>query len=150
MSENPVRLRHGYTGKPEYYIWTSMVQRCTNPQAKQYDDYGGRGIKVCDRWRLFDNFLADMGPRPEGTYPSGRTKYTIERKDNDGDYTPKNCVWATYRQQARNKKKAHMITYRGKTQSLVVWAEELGLNYKTAHTRLSRGWTVSQAFGGGK
>jgi hypothetical protein len=157
MSENPIRLRHGYAKhlemgqqRPEYYIWASMIQRCTNPKARQYADYGGRGIKVCARWRLFDSFLADMGPRPEGKHPSGRAKYTIERKDNDGDYTPNNCVWATYKQQARNKKNARMITYRGKTKPLAVWAEELGLDYKAAHRRLDRGWTVSRAFGGDK
>jgi hypothetical protein len=154
MSKNPVRLRHGYAKsgqhRPEYYIWTSMIQRCTNPNAQEFAVYGGRGIKVCERWRVFDNFLADMGSRPEGAYESGRAKYTLERKNNDGDYTPKNCVWATYTQQARNRQRARMITYRGKTQPLVVWVEELGLDYKAAHRRLDRGWSVSRVFGGSK
>jgi hypothetical protein len=148
MSKNPVRLRHGFVGRPEYYIWTSMIQRCTNPKARQYADYGGRGIKVCSRWRMFDNFIADMGPRPNERHPSGRAKYTLERTDNDGDYTPKNCVWATYKQQARNSRSACMVAYRGKTQPLAVWVEELGLNYKIVHQRLARGWTVQQAFAG--
>ena len=150
MSENPVRLRHGFAGRPEYYIWASMIQRCTNPKARQYEDYGGRGIKVCARWSVFDNFIADMGPRPAGKHPSGRAKYTLERKDNDGDYTPKNCVWATYKQQARNKKVMRMVTHRGKTQPLSVWVEELGIDYKIVHQRIARGWTVKQAFAGSR
>lgn len=150
MSENPVRLRHGFVGRPEYYIWASMIQRCTNPKARQYEDYGGRGIKVCKRWLVFDNFIADMSPRPKGNYPSGRAKYTLERKDNDGDYTPKNCVWATYKQQARNRNGARLVTYRGKSKRLAVWVEELGLNYQIVHQRIARGWTVSQAFAGSR
>ena len=147
MSENPVRLRHGFSRQPEYHIWTSMIQRCTNPKAIQYADYGGRGIKVCARWVVFDNFIADMGRRPLGKHPSGRAKYTLERVDNDGDYTPKNCVWATYRQQGKNRRRQRMVTYRGKSKSLVEWIDALGLNYKIVHQRLSRGWSVRQAFG---
>lgn len=150
MRENPVRLRHGFTGRPEYYVWVSMIQRCTNPKAKQYEDYGGRGIKVCERWLVFDNFLADMGPRPEGEYQSGRARYTIERKENSGDYDPSNCVWATYKQQSRNRRSQRDVTYRGKTQPLAVWVEELGLNYKIVHQRLARGWSVDRAFGLGE
>ena len=123
-----------------------MIQRCTNPKARQYADYGGRGIKVCERWILFDNFIADMGPRPNGQYPSGRAKYTIERKDTNGNYTPDNCVWATYKQQAQNRRVHRMVTYRGKTQPFAVWIDDLGLNYKIVHQRIARGWTVEQAF----
>ena len=147
MSENPLRLRHGFSKRPEHYIWQSMVQRCTNPKAQQYEDYGGRGIKVCARWMLFDNFLADMGQRPEGKHPSGRAMYTLERKKTDGDYTPKNCVWATYKDQSRNRRKGRIVSYRGKSQPLAVWVEEFGLDYKIVHQRLSRGWSVSKAFG---
>ena len=146
MSENPVHLRHGLSDSPEHYIWASMIQRCTNPRAKQYQDYGGRGIRVCERWTIFENFFADMGPRPEGTHPSGRAIFTIDRKDNDGDYSPDNCVWATYTQQARNKSSGRMITYQGRTMTLMAWTEELGINYKTAHTRFSRGWPAERVF----
>lgn len=147
MSEHPVRLRHGFSDRPEYYIWVSMIQRCTNPKARYYTNYGGRGITVCKRWFTFDNFIADMGPRPSGTYPSGRTIYTIERTDNDGNYTPKNCVWATYKQQARNRTSARMITHAGETLQLSVWVEKLGLKYGVVHCRLARGWSVDRAFG---
>jgi hypothetical protein len=148
MSESPVRLRHGFSKRPEFYIWASMHQRCTNPKAKQYEDYGGRGIKVCSRWELFDNFIADMGPRPEGKHPSGRAMYTLERKDSNGDYTPSNCVWATYKEQARNKRNGRLVTYLGETLPLAVFVERLGLDYKIVHQRISREWTVEQALEG--
>jgi hypothetical protein len=155
MSENPVRLRHGYAKKehgvsglsvsPEYYVWSSMHQRCTNPKAGQYEDYGGRGIKVCERWDLFDNFLADMGPRPEGKHPSGRAMYTLERKEGDKDYGPDNCIWATYKAQSLNKRSGRIVTYLGETLPLAVFVDRTGLDYKIVHQRIVRGWTVDRA-----
>lgn len=157
MSENPVRLRHGYATKknrgsvrPEYYIWHSMIQRCTNPKAKQYEDYGGRGIKVCKRWHLFDNFIADMGSRPEGEHPSGRAMWTLERKNSNKGYSPDNCIWATYKDQSRNRRKNRLVTYHGEEVPLAVLTERLSLNYKIVHQRISRGWTVEQALEGSR
>jgi len=151
MSKNPVRLRHGFAKRedgsvrPEYYIWASMVQRCSNPKAKQYEDYGGRGIKVCKRWLVFDNFIADMGPRPEGKHPSGRAMYTIERKNGNGGYSPDNCVWATYKDQSTNRRGGRIVTYLGETLPLAVFVDRAGLDYKIVHQRIARGWSIDRA-----
>lgn len=88
--------KHGNSYMPEYRVWCAMIYRCNNPKARSYKDYGGRGIKICDRWLKFENFLADMGELPLGL--------SIDRKDNNGNYEPGNCRWATAQQQQLNKR----------------------------------------------
>lgn len=91
------RTRHGMWGTRTYRSWHMMIQRATNPNDPRFADYGGRGIEVCDRWRDFENFYADMGLRPDGK--------SIDRIDVDGDYEPSNCRWATPSEQQRNRRK---------------------------------------------
>src|SRR5687767_12744970 len=97
--------------KVERIIWRNMRSRCTNQTAHDFERYGGRGIKLCDRWQKFENFFADMGPRPSRTH-------SLDRIDNDGDYEPGNCRWADAIQQANNKRNTRYVEYRGKRMSV--------------------------------
>jgi hypothetical protein len=93
-----IKTKHGHSNALEYEIYKSIIQRCTNERNKQYSDYGGRGITICERWmNSVENFIADMGPRPS-------TKHSVERKDNSKGYSPENCKWATTVEQSRNRR----------------------------------------------
>lgn len=120
-------------------IWCSMRARCKNPKNKQWKDYGGRGIKVCDRWMQFSAFLEDMGECPQN--------YSIERRENDGDYEPNNCYWATRAEQGRNKRSNRILTVNGVTGCMTDLADHFGINLRTVKNRIDRsGWTVEKAF----
>lgn len=102
---------HGMSKTPTYKTWLKMRERCNNPKASQYKWYGGKGVKVCDRWQAsFENFLSDMGVRPDGM--------TLDRKDNSKGYSPENCEWATHKQQTFNQAKTIVVNVDGKAVSL--------------------------------
>lgn len=102
----------------DYNRWEDMIARCNNPKHAKYPNYGGRGIRVCDRWRKYANFHEDMGLRPSGM--------SLDRIDNNGNYEPGNCRWATPQEQARNRRSNVMITIDGETHCLAEWVEILG------------------------
>jgi hypothetical protein len=114
-----------------------MLTRCTNPKATGFDRYGGRGIDVCDRWRSFENFLADMGERPMGL--------TIDRKDNNGCYCKENCRWITVAEQNRNTCKSIRITVGTETKIMADWSKQTGIATTTIHWRLAKGWDPVRA-----
>lgn len=116
-----------------------MIARCSSPTAYGYEDYGGRGIAVCERWRnSYEEFLADMGRRPT-------LKHTLDRKDSNGNYGPDNCRWATRREQARNRRSGRMIEYQGVTLCLAEWAEKKNLIPEVLKGRLDNGWPLDVA-----
>ena len=121
-----------------YRCWGGIIKRCTNPRDKRFEHYGGRGITVCDRWRDFRNFLADMGERPSG--------YSIERIDVNGHYEPSNCKWIPMIEQCRNTKRVIHITIGDETRLLADWARHFGIDYRLVSARLKRGWSIGDAF----
>lgn len=132
--------KHGLRGNVVYVTYGGIMDRCYNRNCAEYKWYGGRGITVCDRWRQHPKvFIEDMGPKPTPTH-------SIDRIDNDGNYEPGNCRWATRAQQRRNSSRLKLVTFRGKTQCLQDWADELGMSRDTLYSRLVRGnWDVERA-----
>lgn len=121
-----------------YVTWQCMRQRCNNPNYTDYCNYGGRGIKVCERWNDFVNFQKDMGIRPEG--------YTLDRKDNNEDYCPENCIWSDRKTQNRNKRTNHYITMDGQTKTVVEWAEITNIPAAVIYARINKlGWDSENA-----
>lgn len=134
QSRSSANTKHGGSGTKLYKIWNGMKARCLYPSATGYALYGGRGIKVCERWMTFDNFRSDMGEPP--TY-----NHSIDRRDSDKDYEPSNCRWATPVEQARNKRVNVLLDYSGRTLCTKEWSEELRIPYSTIHSRIRRGET---------
>jgi hypothetical protein len=114
-----------------------MIQRCTNPRQKCYYLYGDRGIKVCEQWRKFENFLQDMGEPPTD-------KHQIDRIDNDGDYCPQNCRWVTPKQNGQNKRNNHILTWNGMSKCISQWADELNIPSATLRMRILREWSIDK------
>jgi len=124
--------KHGYYYTNEYKIYHGMKTRCYNKNSVSYVNYGGRGIRVCDRWlESFENFLSDMGKKPS-------LDHSIDREDNDGDYSPENCRWATASEQSSNRRDAVRIVYNGITGSPSEWEEITGIPARTIYNRIHK------------
>lgn len=128
--------KHGQAHSRVYSIWHGIKQRFTNPNTKYFSNYGGRGITVCERWLVFENFLTDMGHPPDG--------FTIDRIDNDGDYEPGNCRWASRRDQANNRRVNRRITKDGTTRTIAEWSQLTGIHYNTLAQRLDQRLPVDE------
>lgn len=122
----------------EYRAWNGMLDRCTNPRTRSYKRYGARGIGVSRRWLRFEAFLQDMGRRPS-------SRHSLDRKNNDRGYSKRNCHWATPKEQQRNTRRNHLITFKGHTAPLIVWAERRGMKKQTLRMRLVYGWSTERA-----
>lgn len=131
---------HGMSHTPEHNAWTGMKQRCHNPRNKMYKHYGARGVTVCDRWRdSFENFLADMGPRPSA-------KHSIDRINVNGQYAPENCRWALAEIQANNRTDNHIVVYQGQRVSLSEAERLSGVSQKNLYYRSKKGWVGDKLF----
>lgn len=138
----PHNRTHNMKDTPEFNIWSMMKNRCTNPNCNRHQFYKDKGIKVCDRWLGpdgFVHFIEDMGMRPG-------PNYSIDRIDNDGNYCPENCRWATKKEQSNNQSRNLVLEYNGRKNTLALWCDELRLPYKPIWARLKNGWSVQRAF----
>lgn len=135
------RVSHGMTKTSVYRVWNAMVRRCTSPADPSFHRYGGRGITVCDQWRMpggFSTFFADMGECPSG--------HSLERIDNNAGYSPNNCKWETPANQAKNRVTTRLLTLNGETKPLKDWARSLGISDTSLRLRLDkRGWSLERA-----
>lgn len=130
--------RHSMAKTRIWNIWTGITKRCTNPNCKAFKDYGGRGIFVCDEWKKFENFYEDM--------KDGYADHlTLERKDPNKGYNKDNCVWATYQDQARNKRDTVFIEFDGKRKSMAEWSDISGIPSGTIGRRIKSGWDTYRA-----
>lgn len=128
---------HHQSSMAEHRIWRGMILRCRDPSATGYHRYGGRGIRVCDRWLEFNNFFADMGSRPPGR--------SLDRVNNDGDYEPGNCRWATNSQQANNRSDTRYIEAFGERLTAAAWASRYGIAAPLIRSRLRYDWSPEEA-----
>jgi len=131
-------IKHGKNKTPEHRIWVGIRSRCRDINCRDYKYYGGRGIKVCKRWDEFINFLKDMGIRPTANH-------SIDRINNDGDYCPENCRWATISEQRNNRRTNTRILFLGETKTLSQWAKEFKISRKTISYRIKRNWSIAES-----
>lgn len=131
--------KHGEFRKSEYITWNGMIDRCSRAKHPWFHRYGGRGIYVCERWMIYDNFLADMGRKPT-------PKHSLDRINNDGNYDPSNCRWTTQSNQIRNTSVNRIIEFNGKSQCLAAWSDETGLSMSLIKGRIDNfQWSISDA-----
>lgn len=128
---------HGESDTPLHSIWRGVIARC-KPNYPEAHNYYDRGIRVCERWQTFENFKADMGERPSD-------KHSIDRIDNNGNYEPRNCRWATAKEQLRNTRRNRIVTFQGVSRCVTDWAEQLGFSVSCLKHRLNIGWSVEAA-----
>jgi hypothetical protein len=132
------KARQTLGSHPLYHIWRGMMHRCENPRATGFKNYGGRGIKVCDRWRnSLELFAADMGPRPSD-------KHSLDRLDNGGHYEPGNVRWVTQQEQMSNCRHCRYLTANGETKTLSAWAREIGTHRATVQSLLKEGKSIEE------
>ncbi len=134
-------LKHGMARTSIYHTWRAMQDRCYNENLESFALWGGRGIKVCDRWtdqNGFENFLSDMGDKPS-------RHHSIDRIDNDGNYEPSNCRWATKKEQAENRRPTRFLDFNGIRLSISGWSERLGVHRDMIVGRLKLGWSIEDA-----
>lgn len=131
---------HGDYNSRLYRIFRGMISRCDCPSSTEYENYGGRGITVCEEWRDYNNFK-------QWAISNGYSNnLTIERNDIDGNYCPENCKWTTMKEQQNNKRNNHFLTYNGVTKTIAQWSDLLGINYGTLKSRINKlGWSVEDA-----
>lgn len=133
------RTTHGMAKlqTPTYTTWRSMRLRCALKSRRDYPDYGGRGITVCDRWQEFENFLADMGEKPSGSQ--------LDRINNNGNYEPRNCRWVSPTENANNRRSSRFIELNGERLSLIQWARRTRIPRDTLAFRINSGWPIAEA-----
>lgn len=127
------------TEHPLYKTWSCMLTRCADPNYKQFHLYGGKGVKVCERWKSFQNFISDMGDKPSSSH-------SLDRIDGNGDYEPSNVRWADKITQGRNTSRVKLIEFMGEARCIPEWSELLKISIKTLRGRLKHGWSVEDAF----
>lgn len=135
--------KHGMSRSRLYNVHRTMLGRCNNPNAHQYENYGGRGIKVCDEWHDFKKFAE--WALANGYREGKRGECTLDRIDPNGNYEPNNCRWVTMKTQERNRRNNNLVTYNGETHCISEWAEIVGLKCVTLRHRLKAGWSVEKA-----
>jgi hypothetical protein len=138
-------MKHGQSGTRIYQIWCSMKQRCYYRKHNRFENYGGRGITVCDKWLSFQNFFNDMNKSYKTHCKKhGERNTTIDRIDNNGDYSKKNCKWNTLWNQSLNRTNNHLLSHKGVTKPLTQWAREKGFKRGLLENRIRRGWSVNK------